>query len=258
VQRLFAHIASILFVIAISSLPCSAPEPVADQREQLFDLPLTGAINLENTDGTIDVVGWYKPRVRLAIVRRAYTAERLEQIRIETNSRPDSLSVRTVIPTIKGLFADRSGTVGYTITVPEPSRLTLKLANGEVILQGLRGAHAKVELTNGRVTAINCFAQIEAHTTNGLMEIFFDWWENIPANFNYVLGQGRMIAQLPATARFQTAAQTSEGRIHNSFGFPVSQKQDQGQTLTAVKGSNPIVSLGMSASHGNISIEATR
>src|SRR5262249_7917306 len=214
-------------------------------------------INLESTDGTIEVVGWYKPRVRLAIVRRAYTTERLQQIRVETKSLPDSLTIRTFIPPIKGIFADRSGTVGYTVTVPELSRLTLKLANGEVNLQGLRGAHAKVELTNGRMTALNCFAEIEAHVTNGLMEIFFDWWENLPANFNYFLGQGRMTAQLPSTARFQIVARTNEGRIRNSFGFPASSKQHRGETLTAGNGSNPIASLGMNAENGNINIEAT-
>lgn len=254
----FMQVAFTLLVLVTSSRPSSGAEPLSDRCEQFFDLPLTGAINVENIDGTIDVVGWYEPRVRLVLVRRAYTVQRLEQIRVETKSLPDSLSIRTVIPTIKGLFADRSGTVGYTITAPEPSRLTLKLANGEVSLQGLRGARAKVELTNGRMTAINCFAEIEAQTTNGLMEIFFDWWENLPARFNYVLGQGRMIAQLPATARFQLAAQTKEGRIRNSFGFPAPSDQDGGQTLTAGNGSDPIASLGMHADHGNISIETTR
>src|SRR5262249_5439462 len=156
---------------------------------------------------------------------------------------PDSLTIRTIIPPIKGIFADRSGTVGYTITVPEPSRLTLKLANGEVSLQGLRGAQARVELTNGRMTALNCFAEIEAHVTNGLMEISFDWWENLPLNFKYVLGQGRMTAQLPSTARFQIAARTNEGRIRNSFGFPALSKQNRGQTLTAGNGSSPPASL---------------
>lgn len=254
----FIQVASILLALVTSSRPSPGAESISDRREQFFDLPLTGAINVENIDGTIDVVGWYKPRVRLVFVRRAYTAERLEQIRVETVSLPDSLSIRTVTPPVKGLFADRSGTVGYTITVPEPSRLTLKLANGEVSLQGLRGARARVELTNGRMTAINCFAEIEARTTNGLMEIFFDWWENLPASFNYVLGQGRMTAQLPATARFQIAARTNEGRIRNFFGLPAPSDQNRGQTLTAGNGSNPIVSLGMNADHGNISIETTR
>lgn len=256
--RWFTQVAFILLVLVTSIRPSSVAEPISDRREQFFDLPLTGAINVENIDGTIDVVGWYKPCVRLVLVRRAYTAQRLEQIRVETKSLPDSLSIRTVIPTIKGLFADRSGTIGYTLTVPEPSRLTLKLANGDVSLQGLRGARAKVEVTNGRTTAINCFAEVEAHTTNGLMEIFFDWWENLPASFNYVLGQGRMIAQLPATARFQLAARTKEGRIGNSFGFPAPVDQNRGQTLTAGNGSNSIASLSMSADHGNISIETTR
>jgi hypothetical protein len=258
VQRLLAQIAFSFPILLLLSLPSPGGEPISDRSEQFFDLPLTGAINVENTDGTINVVGWYKPRVRLAIVRKAYTTNRLRQIRVETKSSPNSLSIRTIIPEIKGLFADRSGTVGYTITVPEPSQLTLKLANGEVSLEGLRGGNAKVELTNGRITAINCFAQVEARTTQGLMEIFFDWWENFPSRFNYILGQGRIAARLPAAAAFQLSAQTNDGRIQNSFGLPAPPKPNPGQTLTAAHGSNPIASLEMKARNGNILVEATR
>lgn len=255
--RLTAQIALTLLVVVAPTLISPGAEPVSEASEQFFDLPLTGTIDVENTDGTIEIVGWYKPRVRLASVRRAYTAERLQQIRVETRSLPDSLSIRTIMPAIKGLFADRSGTVSYTITVPEPSRLALKLKNGEVSLQGMRGGTAQVELTNGRMTAINCFAQVGAQTANGLMEIFFDWWENFPSRFDYILGQGRIVAGLPATAQFRIAARTNEGRIRNSFGFLALPKQNRGQTLTAAHGAEPAASLGMSARNGNIIIEAT-
>ena len=257
-QGLRVRIAFTFVVLLRLNLGSFGAEPIADRSEQFFDLPLTGEIKVENTDGTIDVIGWYKPRVRLVTVRRAYTAERLQQIKVETASSSDSLSIRTIIPTVKGLFADRSGTVGYIITVPEPSRLALKQANGEVNLQGLRDARATVELTNGRITALNCYAEIEARSATGLMEIFFDWWENLPLNFNYLLGRGRMIAKLPASAAFRVSARTGDGRIHNSFGLPAPLEQNHGQTLSAVNGSDPVASLGMSVDHGNISIEATR
>ena len=257
-QRWVAQVALILSALLGSTLSSFGAEPVSEQSEQFFDLPLTGAVKLENTDGTIYVVGWYVPRVRVAAVRKAYTAERLRQIRVETTSHSDSLVIRTIIPQIRGLFADRSGTVGYTVTVPETAQLALTLANGEVNLQGLRGGTAKVELTNGRISAIDCFARIEARATTGMMEILFNWWENLPASFNYVLQQGTIMARLPGAARFRIDAQTSEGWIHHAFELPAANKKGGGQSLNAVNGPNPIVSLGLRASDGNISIDLIR
>ena len=253
-----AQTAFILLLLLPSALPSTAAEAVSSQTEQYFDLPLTGSIDLENTDGVIDVVGWYQPRVRVASVRKAYTVARLEQIEIETKLSPNSLSIRTIIPATGGIFADRSGTVGFTLTVPESARLHLKLLNGEVTLQGLRGANAKVELKNGRMTARNCFARIDAQTENGLMELFFNWWENLPASCHYVLGQGKIVAWLPANARFQVAAQTGDGWIQNAFGLRNGVTKDRGQMLQGTTGPNPGISLGMSARHGNIRIDSVR
>lgn len=257
-QCWFAQVVFTFFVLLVSTLSAPCAEPVTEQSEQFFDLPLTGAVNLENTDGTIYVVGWYVPRVRVATVRKAYTTERLHQIRVETTSNSDSLLIRTIIPRNSGLFADRSGTVGYTVTVPESAQLTLKLANGEVNLQGLRGGSAKIELINGRITAIDCFARIDARATTGVMEIFFDWWENHTASFNYFVHQGTIMARLPSAAHFRIDAQTSSGWIHHSFNLPTPTQEGRGQSLVGSNGPGPILSLGLHTGSGNISLDLTR
>ncbi len=188
-----------LFALAfvLASPAAQAEDPLHEQTEQFFPLPLDGAITLENTDGSIHVFGWYEPRVRLAVLRNAYTASRLQQIRAETKLAPNSLAVRSVIPPVHGIFADRSGTIDYTLNVPETAHLKLKLTTGEVTLQGLRGGSASIELTNGRITALNCFARVDASSRNGVMEVFFDWWENLPATFDYALQHGRIGAIAP-------------------------------------------------------------
>jgi hypothetical protein len=248
----------LLFLLPLSNQVCLAAEPVSEQSEQFFDLPLNGTINLENTDGTINVVGWYVPRVRLAAVRKAYTPERLQQIRVETTSQADSLLVRTVIPQISGLFADRSGTVDYTVTAPETSHLVLKLTNGEITLQGLRAGAARLELINGRITAIDCFAQVEARATNGVIEVVFEWWENHPANFNLFLRQGPIMARVPADSPLRVEAQTNHGWIHNSLGLAQATNQRHGQSLKAAKGPGSLLSLGLRTGKGNISLDAVR
>ena len=232
-------------------------DPLHSQTEQFFALPLDGAITLENGGGSIHVYGWYEPRVRLVASRQAYTEQRLREIRVETKAAPVALAIRTFIPRARGFLADRSGTVDYSLNVPEPSHLHFKLRDGEITLSGLRGGSADISLTNGRVTALDCFAQVRAHSVNGVLEVFFQWWENLPASFDYTLGHGRIGVLLPATTHLQVDARTTNGRIHNGFRLtPID--FGAGQKLTGATVPNPPLSLGLRTGDGNINIDLIR
>jgi hypothetical protein len=248
-----------LRILLVALLCCAsvagAEDPLHEQTEQFFSLPLDGAITLENTDGSIHVFGWYEPRVRLVALRNAYTAPRLAQIRAETKLAPNSLAVRSVIPPVHGIFADRSGTIDYTLNVPETAHLQLKLTTGEVTLQGLRGGSASIELTNGRISALNCFARVDASSRNGVMEVFFDWWENLPATFDYALQHGRIGAILPPMARFRVEAETLNGRIGNGFGLKNQPELGRGQELKGATATDTPLTLRFHTGGGNISID---
>jgi hypothetical protein len=248
---------TLFFASALLVSCAQRSDPLQAQTEQFFPLPLDGAITLENGGGSIHVYGWYEPRVRLVALRQAYTQRRLRGIRIETKSQPTGLAIRTIIPRPRGFLADRSGTVDYSLNVPEPSHLHLRLRDGEIILSGLRGGSADISLTNGRVTAWNCFARVRGHSVNGVFEAFFQWWENLPARFGYTLGHGRIAVLLPAEARFQVDAQTTNGRIHNDFHLsPID--SGAGQKLTGATAPNPPLSLGLRTGDGNINVDLVR
>lgn len=254
----FRQLGLLIFFFALSVPEGRGNPPLQEQSEQFFNLPLDGTITVDNLSGAIHIFGWYQPKVRLAALRKAYTAPRLHQIRVETVARSHTLAVRTVIPEATGFFADRSGTVEYSINVPEPARLVLKQGDGEITLQGLRGAVAEIEMMNGRVIARNCFAQVRARGVHGVMEVFFDWWENLPATFACVLQHGRMGARLPREAHFKVEARTTNGRIHQEFALPAPATTGAGQSLQAATASQSPVSLGMATGGGNITIEVTR
>ena len=235
-----------------------AAPPLQAPSEQFFQLTLDGTIEIENSGGSIHLFGWYQPQVRVATVRKAYSAARLKEIRVESKAEAASLKLRTVIPEAHGLFADRSGTVDYTVNVPERARLKLKMGDGEITLQGLRGAEVEVELQNGRITALNCFAKIRARAPHGVMEAFFEWWENLPATFDYVLGRGRIGVRLPEGAHFEVVAQTGNGRIHQEFHLPDPTDRGAGQVLKARTKGDPTISLGLRTGGGNISLDRSR
>ncbi len=240
------------------ALVAQAEDPLQKTSEEFFPLALDGTITLDHSDGAIHIYGWYEPRVRLLAVRKAYTAERLEQIRVETKSAPDSLGLRTVIPAASGLFADRSGTIDYTLSVPEPARLKLKLSNGEISLEGLRGAKVDLELRNGRVFVRNCFAQVRARARDGALEALFEWWENLPATFDYALERGRIRVRLPLATPFRVEARTGQGPIHHQFPIPPAQAAGSGEILEAATTKDPLLSLGLRIRRGNIRLEAIR
>jgi putative adhesin len=250
-------LAIILLGQALVASGLRAEPPLQAQTEDFYPLPLDGAITLENSGGSFHVFSWYEPRVRLVAVRNAYTKRRLEQIRVEKKLGPRSLAVATVIPPVSGFFADRSGTVDYTITVPETAHLKLKLGAGEITLEGLRGGRAEIELTNGRVVARNCFANVRAHSTNGVLEVIYEWWENLPAAFDFAVRHGRIGAQLPFDARFQVDAQTANGRIGNGFSLQPT-THEPGQSLQGRTAPQAPVSMKLRTGAGNISIDSWR
>jgi hypothetical protein len=254
----FISLTGILAGLLAVSCPTARADddPLQGTTEEFFSLVRAGAVILENTDGSIHVYGWNEPRVRLVALRKAYTESRLHEIRVEANAQPASLTVRTNIPAESGLFADRSGTVDYTVTVPETAQLKLKLVNGDVTLQGLRGGSAHIELINGRITALNCFARVQARAVNGVLEVFYEWWENLPAAFDYALQHGKIAARLPGNARFAVDAATANGWIHEGFKFHLPTNVGPGQSLKAATAPGGVVSLGLRTGRGNINLEA--
>ncbi len=247
----------LLLILAAPFSALGAAVPLLQRTEEFFPLPLDGSIQLENSGGSFHIFGWYEPRVRLVAIRKAYTAARLAQIRVEKVLQPNALTVRTAIPEVSGLFADRSGTVEYVLNVPEQSHLRVQLGTGEISLQGLRGGTAEIELTNGRVVALDCFASVKAHSVNGVLEVFYEWWENLPASFDFSLRHGRIGARLPFNAQFKVEAKAANGSIGNGFNFEA-HDAGAGQTLRAATSPQAPVTLHFWTGGGNISIDSWR
>jgi len=238
--------------------PARAEDPLQFATEQFFPFQPGRAVEIENTDGAIHVYTWREPRVRLGVLRKAYTEPRLHQIQVATESRAQSLAIRTIIPAVHGLFADRSGTVEYTVTVPERTRLKLSLKNGAITLHDLRGGTTQIALENGRVTASNCYARVQAQSRTGVLELFLPWWENLPAAFDYQISQGRIVVRLASAARFRIDAETRDGQIHNEFGLGPSRRAGGGETLNGPSAPEPPLSLRLRNGGGNIEIDKFR
>jgi hypothetical protein len=91
--------------------------------------------------------------MRVQAIKGAYAAGRLKQIVVNVSVRPGSVSIETSFPSKPnwGLL-DRSGTVEYTIVVPQTANISqLELGNGEFLVEGMRGQRLHAQLESGRI-----------------------------------------------------------------------------------------------------------
>jgi DUF4097 and DUF4098 domain-containing protein YvlB len=134
-----------------------------------FTYPLTsgGSVQLENSNGSVEISGWDKNTVEIEGTKYANTEERLEQMKIDVTSAASSISIRTVPP------LDRHGNYGarYVIHVPRKAELaSISSSNGAIREDGVEGdSHLKT--SNGSVRASQIRGLLDVQTSNGSVEV---------------------------------------------------------------------------------------
>jgi hypothetical protein len=113
---------------------------------------------------------------------------------------------------------DRSGTVEYTIVVPQTANISrLELGNGEVLVEGMRGQSLHAQLENGRMLARNCFSNAVFPLGRGTLTLVCEWWEPGKFFIRANVANGNALAFLPGAAAFHLIAETPHGKIANDF-----------------------------------------
>src|SRR6185437_14050098 len=99
---------------------------------------------------------------------------------VDVKATQNSVTITTTFPPRKNALSDRSGTVDYIIIVPQTARIAdLRLTNGELLVEGLRGGgSATAHLVNGWLAGHNCFGDLNLTVETGRLDVAFDWWEN--------------------------------------------------------------------------------
>src|SRR5205085_8105009 len=129
-----------------------AGEVLEDVVERRFPLDPSGTFSLRAIDGTVEIFGSDSREVKIVATKKAFSLERLNAIVIRVDARPDAVNIETTPPpTPRHRFSDRSGTVEYTINIPQTARITrVELPNGELVIDGMRGASIAACLGRGR------------------------------------------------------------------------------------------------------------
>jgi len=187
--------------------------------EKVYTVEPDANVSIQNRDGAILIYGSDDKQMRVRAVKRAYSRERLNQIAIDVSTKPGAVSVTTKFPPKpKWGLSDRSGTVDYTLVVPDTASISpAELNAGEVLLDSIGGPEVRARLNDGRIFARNCFTNLDLTMKRGSLTLTYDWWEQERFSAQVNVGQGNAWVFLPTEAAFRLIAEAAHGKIANDF-----------------------------------------
>ena len=233
-----------------------AGEVLEDVVEQRFPIEPSGTFSLRAIDGTVEIYGSDSREVKIVAVKKAFSPERLNAITIRVDAKRDSVTIETTPPPApRHNFSDRSGTVEYTINVPQTARIArVELPNGELVIDGMRGASIAANLGRGQLVTHNCFCNQNIHVNQGGLNVFFDWLEERPITIDAMIEDGNALARIPTDATFAVHAVAAQGRVSNDFSGVEARKRGDVSEIDEVIGDAPAAKLSLRATDGNIHI----
>lgn len=145
-----------------------------DEWTRTYPITANGRIELINTNGLVEVIATdgRQVEVRAERIARANTDEAakelLKSVQIKEDVASDHVRLETAQPPGGGF--GRHGEVRYHLKVPAGVSLHLRNTNGQIRVDGVRGA-VRAETTNGGVRGRDLSGPVEASTTNGGVDI---------------------------------------------------------------------------------------
>jgi DUF4097 and DUF4098 domain-containing protein YvlB len=212
---------------------------LTEEFHQTYALTADGRVELDNINGDVHISSWDQSQVKVDAVKYADTKEQLDAAKIEIDSTPDSLSIRTKYPEHDRNWNwgshPNSASVEYTLTVPRMARLDeIKLINGSLDIAGVKG-EVRASCINGRLEAHNLAGRAQLSTINGRLDARFDQLAGPSVDLNSVNGSVELT--IPSDAKAELEASTVSGGIKNDFGLHVNHHQFVGHDLRGELGS---------------------
>jgi DUF4097 and DUF4098 domain-containing protein YvlB len=222
-----------LLILALGAHASDHRGALTEEFHQTYALSADGRIELDNINGDVHISSWDQNEVKVDAVKYADTKERLDEAKIEIDSRNDSLSIRTKYPdhdhTWNSGSHNNPASVEYTLTVPRTARLDqIKLINGGLDVAGVSG-EVNASLINGRLEAHNLAGRAHLSTINGRLDVRFDELAGNSVELNSVNGSVELT--IPSDSKAEIEANTVSGGINNDFGLHVNHHQFVGHDL---------------------------
>src|ERR1700722_9577264 len=222
-----------LLILALGAHASDHRGALTEEFHQTYALTADGRIELDNINGDVHISSWERNEVKVDAVKYADTKERLDEAKIEIDSRNDSLAIRTKYPDHNNNWNwgshNNPASVEYTLTVPRTARLDeIKLINGELDLKGVSG-EVNASCINGRLDAQNLAGRARLSTINGRLEARFD--QLAGQRVELKSENGSVDLNIPSDSNGEIEASTVSGGINNDFGLHVNPHSFVGHDL---------------------------
>ena len=134
-----------------------------------FSYPLIagGSVQVENSNGEVQISGWDKNTIDIDGTKYASTDERLKMMRVDISQSPSSITIRTIMP------SDWRGNGGARYTIHVPRRIELQniaTSNGAIRADNIEGS-VRLRTSNGTIHAAGIRGMLDAHSSNGAVDV---------------------------------------------------------------------------------------
>lgn len=254
----------------VSSVPAvtepvvvAQPTPLTETEriEKSFPLTANGRVSVSNVNGSINVVAWDRNEVKLVAVKSAETRERLADVDIKIDARPDYISIESDYGEDRAWKGDSDKQwrnndkviVEYEMTVPRGAMLNgIETVNGSATVANFTNV-VKVSAVNGTVRATNLRGTAELSTVNG--EVFADFDKLAPGSrIALETVNGRVNLMIPSDSNATLKAESLNGAIANDFGLPGRKGKYVGSSLLGRLGSGE-AAISLESVNGPLSVK---
>ncbi|MEP6850833.1 MAG: DUF4097 family beta strand repeat-containing protein [Acidobacteriota bacterium] len=212
--------------------------------EQTYPLSANGRVSVSNVNGSIVVKAWDRNEVQLIAVKTGDSKERLADVEIKIDAKPDYISVETNYDSWKNRGDGerwRNGRlqVDYELNVPRGAVLNeIETVNGTVTLSDFSNL-TKASAVNGDVRATNLRGTANLSTVNGKVQADFERLES-GSKITLETVNGTVNLSIPSDSNATLRADSVNGDITNEFGLPVRKGKYVGRDLYGRLGSGEI------------------
>lgn len=262
-NRIHATIAAAAASILLTAAAASA-DTLVEKLDKTYPLKAR-TVSVENVNGSVDVAVWNRPEVRVEAEKRVRGAKReaaseaLKAVRIEVESTPTALEIRTRYPKHNdGVFElfdfltnDRiDAVVNYRITVPATARIEVDTVNAAIKISGVLGGF-ELETVNGSIDVVGGAGSFKASTVNGSIDAELS---NVPeGKLSASSVNGKIRLGLPATLRANVDVSTVNGSITSEI--PVTARVMSRRSMKGAINGGGNVDLDISTVNGSVRIE---
>lgn len=128
---------------------------------------LSPCICLENDQGSITIIGWSKPAIKIGAIKRASSSKELKKVEPVITIEKDNVAI------ITKRSGSSSASIDYSVYLPVGAHITIANKSGSIVIDNLHGS-ITAETTSGAIDLQNVSGIIDVMATSGSIEMNAD------------------------------------------------------------------------------------